>query len=235
MGCAVGTVKFAVFILNFILVCLGFAMVLFGALDSPIPNELAELKDVVKDLSWTSKVLIVAGAIVFIVAFFGCWGAVSDSSCMLFFYAMFLMVLVLVEAAIGIYVYIHKDDIKDTLKKPLNKWLDDYGTQQNAKTLIDAIQSKWQCCGVEGPKDWIHNPIPPSCCREKNASNPNVQCQSNYAYQDGCYAKGEQIVKAAFTKYLYVVLGVIGIEILTILFALIARNSILNDQRRSFA
>lgn len=59
-------------------------MVLFGALDSPLPSELDSIKDVMQELSATSKVLIVAGTIIFVVAFFGCWGAVSDSSCMLF-------------------------------------------------------------------------------------------------------------------------------------------------------
>lgn len=78
---------------NLFLQCLGFAMVLFGALDSPIPSELDELKDVVKEISLTSKVLIVAGAIVFVVAFFGCWGAVSDSSCMLFLVSISWFVL----------------------------------------------------------------------------------------------------------------------------------------------
>ncbi|XP_065200370.1 tetraspanin-9-like [Planococcus citri] len=235
MGCAVGTVKFAVFVLNFILVCLGFAMVLFGALDSPIPNELNDLKDVVKEISLTSKVLIVAGAVVFVVAFFGCWGAVSDSSCMLFLYALFLMILVLAEAAIGVYTYLHKDNIKDTLKPPLTRWIQEYDRQENAKHIIDTVQSKWHCCGVESYRDWDTraNAIPSSCCKDQ--SQTSVSCAPSNAYQEGCLNKGERVVKEKFKTYLYVVAGVIGIEVIAILFSLIARNSILNDQRRSFA
>lgn len=59
-------------------------MVLFGALDGPMPEEFEKIPEMAQDLTITSKVLIIAGAIVFVVAFFGCWGAVSDSSCMLF-------------------------------------------------------------------------------------------------------------------------------------------------------
>ena len=59
-------------------------MVLFGALDSPLPEDLDNIDEFAKEVSLTSKVLIVAGAIIFLVAFFGCWGAVADSSCLLF-------------------------------------------------------------------------------------------------------------------------------------------------------
>lgn len=64
--------------------CLGFAMVLFGALEGPMPEEFEKIPEMAQDYSITSKVLIIAGGIIFVVAFFGCWGAVSDSSCMLF-------------------------------------------------------------------------------------------------------------------------------------------------------
>lgn len=59
-------------------------MVLFGALEGPMPEEFEKIPEMAQDYSITSKVLIIAGGIIFVVAFFGCWGAVSDSSCMLF-------------------------------------------------------------------------------------------------------------------------------------------------------
>ncbi len=59
-------------------------MILFGTMDSPMPEELENFTEYADSLSISSKVLIIAGGVIFVVAFFGCWGAVSDSSCMLF-------------------------------------------------------------------------------------------------------------------------------------------------------
>lgn len=234
MGCAVGTVKFVVFIFNFLLVCLGFAMILFGAMEGPMPDEFEKIPEMAQDYSITSKVLIIAGSIIFVVAFFGCWGAVSDSSCMLFLYAVFLMVLILVEAAVGVYVYVHKDTIRQKVSADLKHWITEYNTQPptNAKAIIDKLQTGLRCCGVESPRDWEQNrtPIPKSCCKEDL-----TVCNLQNAYPYGCLKVGLDLVNSKLKKYLIIVGGIVGVEVLTIIFALIVRNSILNEKRRSLA
>lgn len=52
------------------------------------------------------------------------------------------MGLVLVEAGIGVYAYLHKDNIKQSLKTPLDYWIKEYDRQTNAKQIIDVVQSK---------------------------------------------------------------------------------------------
>lgn len=234
MGCAVGTVKFVVFIFNFLLVCLGFAMILFGAMEGPLPEEFEKIPEMTQDYSITSKVMIVAGGIIFVVAFFGCWGAVSDSSCMLFLYAVFLMALILVEAAVGVYVYVHKDTIKDTVSGNLKQWINEYHTPSqtsNAKAIIDKLQTGLQCCGVEGPADWAtKGGIPKTCCDEKVSI-----CDTSKAHKEGCLTKAWKLMNLKLKKYWMIVVGIVGVEVLTIIFALIVRNSILNERRRSLA
>lgn len=235
MGCAVGTLKFVVFSFNFILVCLGFAMVLFGALDSPLPEDLANIEEFSKEVSLTSKVLIVAGAIIFLVAFFGCWGAVADSSCLLFLYAVFLMTLILVELAASTWIYLNRESSKNAVGKYLHEWIREYDKIPNAKTAIDSIQGKLKCCGVQDKGDWNYRSgLPGSCCENERGS-PVTTCPLERAYQEGCLPKGIRMVVEKMKKYLYVALGIVGVELLTILFALIVRNSILNDKRRSLA
>lgn len=52
------------------------------------------------------------------------------------------MALVLIEAAIGVYAYLHKENIKETLKKPLDNWIAEYDQQANARNIIDLVQNK---------------------------------------------------------------------------------------------
>lgn len=54
------------------------------------------------------------------------------------------MALILVEAAVGVYVYVHKDTIKDTVSGNLKQWINEYHTPSqtsNAKAIIDKLQT----------------------------------------------------------------------------------------------
>lgn len=238
MGCAVGTVKFAVFTFNFILVCLGFAMVLFGALDSPLPDDVANIDQFAKEVSITSKVLMIAGGIIFVVAFFGCWGAVSDSSCLLFLYSLFLMALILFEVAAGIYIYVNRDASEKAAEDILKKWISEYKQGGNTQTTIDQIQQKLHCCGIRDKSDWqsVSGSDPPgSCCKPDEKGNIVSSCRSEHAFPEGCLTKGVRLVVEKTKRYMWIVGGIIGVELLTILFALVVRNSIINDRRRSLA
>ena len=47
----------------------------------------------------------------------------------------------------------------------------------------DNLQTKYECCGVDGPTDWYQG-VPYSCCRDKYASQ---RCNATYgAYTYGC-------------------------------------------------
>lgn len=77
--------------------------------------------------------------------------------------------------------------------------------------LIDVIQARFSCCGVDATQDWIDgwkNYIPPSCCREENrlkATGTNITrnwinifkvesdhsflyCDETHAFDIGCLA-----------------------------------------------
>lgn len=53
------------------------------------------------------------------------------------------MALILVEAAVGVYAYVHRDTIKDSVSRDLKKWIKDYddtAPTSNAKAIIDKVQ-----------------------------------------------------------------------------------------------
>ena len=89
------------------------------------------------------------------------------------------------------------------LKTPLKETMDDYvpNGDDSITKAWDDIQREYECCGVDGPTDWVtegpypqgNAKVPASCCPD------NVQqCQNGVGGQTdlvGCYAKFEDIIK----------------------------------------
>ncbi|XP_036433345.1 CD9 molecule b isoform X2 [Colossoma macropomum] len=97
-------------------------------------------------------ILIVAGALMMVVGFLGCCGAIRESPCMLGLFFIFLLVLFAAEVAAGIYGLSNKDTIVDELKTFYKETYQNYQTtkQEALKEALRAIQYSLQCCGTTG-------------------------------------------------------------------------------------
>lgn len=134
------------------------------------------------DELWSAPgILMAIGAIVFIIAFLGCCGAIKESSCMvltvsykkiLYFmtelnmktklinlchfymfiqFSVLLIVIILFEIGIGAFGYVNKDELNAALDKGFNKTLHNY---QPNKEAWNTVQSELHCCGILGPDDY---------------------------------------------------------------------------------
>lgn len=96
-------------------------------------------------------ILIGAGALMMLVGFLGCCGAVQESQCMLGLFFIFLLVIFALEIAAAIWGYSHKDEVinelqefyKDTYMKLKSK-------DEPQRETLKAIHYALQCCGVAG-------------------------------------------------------------------------------------
>ncbi|XP_058870977.1 tetraspanin-33 isoform X2 [Acipenser ruthenus] len=110
--------------------------------------------------------LIVVGSFMFIITFFGCFGALRDALNLL------NIVLIRTEAVMRRGITTYRDDL-------------------DLQNLIDFVQKKFQCCGVSQYTDWSHNVyfncvdsnpslercgVPYSCCIKNNESILNTMC-----------------------------------------------------------
>ncbi|KAL7827947.1 hypothetical protein AOLI_G00310990 [Acnodon oligacanthus] len=97
-------------------------------------------------------ILIVAGALMMVVGFLGCCGAIRESPCMLGLFFIFLLVLFAAEVAAGIWGLSNKDTIVNELKDFYRQTYKNYqDTKQEAlKEALRAIQYSLQCCGTTG-------------------------------------------------------------------------------------
>ncbi|XP_017549476.1 CD9 molecule b isoform X1 [Pygocentrus nattereri] len=97
-------------------------------------------------------ILIVAGALMMVVGFLGCCGAIRESPCMLGLFFIFLLILFAAEVAAGIWGLSNKDTIVNELKDFYRQTYQNYqDTKQEAlKEALRAIQFSLQCCGTTG-------------------------------------------------------------------------------------
>lgn len=98
----------------------GIALIAVGAVVLVRIEDLSEVFESI-EFKWTPIVLIVVGCVILIISFFGCCGAVRESTCMIMTYSSFLMVLLLVKLAIGVYVLVYSVDFQNEILKAYDR------------------------------------------------------------------------------------------------------------------
>ncbi|XP_034169110.1 CD9 molecule b isoform X1 [Pangasianodon hypophthalmus] len=97
-------------------------------------------------------ILIVAGSLMMVVGFLGCFGAIRESQCMLGLFFIFLLIILTTEVAAGIWGLSNKDKIVQELKQFYIQTFENYQKtkQPTLKETLRAIQYGFQCCGTTG-------------------------------------------------------------------------------------
>ncbi|KAF2343704.1 Tetraspanin/Peripherin [Trinorchestia longiramus] len=136
MGCFT---KFFLFVLNFIVFVLGVGVVVLASL---ILSNSNDFKVLLSDGVFTLPiVLLILGLIVMLIGFFGCFGAMRESPCLLYTYATIVLVLLIAQIAVAIYLLVEKDELRGFVGDSMVKVFDGYGRDDTDLTnSIDASQ-----------------------------------------------------------------------------------------------
>lgn len=89
--------------------------------------------------------VIVFGSIVFLIAFFGCCGAIRESHCLTMTYASVLLVLLIAQVVVAILIFVNQDDFKTNILKVVEKLFQNNPTVAPNRQTIDAIQQAVSC------------------------------------------------------------------------------------------
>uniref|UniRef100_A0A3B3BR80 Tetraspanin n=1 Tax=Oryzias melastigma TaxID=30732 RepID=A0A3B3BR80_ORYME len=136
--------------------------------------------------------LIIVGSVMFVITFLGCFGALRNATCLLKTFLVILAVIFILQIAAGVVGYLFTDMVMERTEKLMMTAIVRYREDRDLENAIDFVQKKFQCCGVEGYKDWSQNPyfncsdtnpsleacgVPFSCCIHlKNQTVHNTMC-----------------------------------------------------------
>lgn len=108
------------------------------------------------------------GSLIFVISFFGCCGALRESSWMILTFSVFLTLVFVTEIGIGVAGYIKHGELPGILEKQFNKTMEDYTNSVEAQHAWSLVQGELECCGIHGPTDWRpifkNKTVPAMCC-----------------------------------------------------------------------
>ncbi|KAM9754963.1 CD9 molecule a isoform 2-T2 [Menidia menidia] len=156
MGVAGGIkcVKYLMFIFNFSFWLAGTAVLCVGLwlrLD-PKTKSLFEGPDSPYVFYTGVYILIGAGALMMVVGFLGCCGAIQESPCMLGLFFFFLLIIFAIEVAAGIWGFSNQTKVVDDITKFYMRTYNEYQTtkDERLKETLRVIQTELNCCGPKG-------------------------------------------------------------------------------------
>jgi CD63 antigen len=169
-------------------------------------------------------VFIALGGVVFIIAFFGCCGAVRESYCMTttvmileihlrtffsrlfihFQYAFLMMTLIVLQIIVAVFIFLYIGDVTTAIKALLEKVFNEPSVAGNQE-VIDVIQRELQCCKFNGP---IGLAFDQSCC-----PTSDLPCTLITAYKQGCGTAFVNFFESLGKTLGYVAIGVAGVQV----------------------
>nr|BAI87827.1 CD9 antigen [Conger myriaster] len=97
-------------------------------------------------------ILIAAGALMMVVGFLGCCGAIQESPCMLGLFFFFLLIIFAAEVAAGIWGFSNQDKVVNDITTFYKETFDNYKKtkQETLKETLTLIHFGLNCCGPTG-------------------------------------------------------------------------------------
>ncbi|XP_075901638.1 tetraspanin-33 isoform X3 [Nelusetta ayraudi] len=124
--------------------------------------------------------LLLLGSLTFVLTFLGCCGSLRNAPCLLKTFAGFLSAVILLQVVAGAAAFLLTDTVMERTEAVMKRALLLYREDRDLENLVDFLQRKLQCCGVDSYLDWSHNQyfhcsqsnpsleacaVPFSCCR----------------------------------------------------------------------
>lgn len=219
-------VKYLLFVFNLVFAISGIAILAIGAI---IQDFYVNYSDFIHGKFFVGPILlIIVGVVVFIVAFFGCCGAIKENHCMIMTFAGLLLVIFGVELAGGITGYVLQDDVEGMLNKTMSNSLASYTTNNEVQKTWDIMQHDLKCCGANNPLDWenvfLNESMPDTCCAHEAIGQCTILTRDHYG--NGCL----QILHNEIENYALLLggvgIGVACIQLIGVVFACCLGKSI---------
>nr|XP_025140258.1 tetraspanin-8 isoform X2 [Bubalus bubalis] len=174
------------------------------------------------------NILIFVGAVIMILGFLGCCGAMKENQFMMILFFVGLLMILLLQVAAGIIATTRKSKTEQALNKTLliNARLLS-STDENERVFQKAfseLQEELKCCGlVNGASDWGSNfqHYYRTCECPSESDSSCTKYSGKTIYKQSCFASISQM----FSKRLFIVIalafGLAAIEVLGLVFSIV--------------
>ncbi|KAJ1061980.1 PREDICTED: tetraspanin-8 [Capra hircus] len=173
------------------------------------------------------NILIFVGAVIMILGFLGCCGAMKENQFMMILFFIGLLMILLLQVAAGILATARKSKTEQALNKTLlmNARLLS-STNENERVFQEAfseLQEQLKCCGlVNGASDWGSNfQHYYKTCECPRESDSCIKYSGKTIYKQSCFAS----ISHMFSKRLFIVMalafGLAAIEVLGLIFSIV--------------
>ncbi|KAM3624792.1 uncharacterized protein V6R79_001679 [Siganus canaliculatus] len=145
-------------------------------------------------------ILIAVGAVMMVVGFLGCYGAIQESQCLLGTFFACLVILFACEVAAGIWGFMHKD----TVSREMINFYDSVYDKAMAETLTDSDKKK----AAAGVLKVFHSTL--NCCGKGQGSSFLTKFTDSFGLTDFCPTTGTSIschsrIKELFSDKIYLI------------------------------
>ncbi|XP_055376889.1 tetraspanin-18 isoform X2 [Condylostylus longicornis] len=181
-------------------------------------------------------VLIICGAIMFILSFLGYCGAIRESRCLLTTYGIFMIIILIAEISVAGLAFGYKERAKSETKTFLQTTISKYYSSTehtDAVTLVwNNIMAQRHCCGVNDYRDFEYSKgwqtykenrtVPDACCVLKDMIKiipedpkcPTSPHSDNSYFQKGCY---DAVVEWLLSNRIIIIAVALGVAIVQLL------------------
>ncbi|XP_013172949.1 PREDICTED: leukocyte surface antigen CD53-like isoform X1 [Papilio xuthus] len=217
MGCGEFLVKYILFFTNLFFALAGLALLGLGVAVQLQGTAVIDIADSSYQVAPIASMVV--GGVVFLIAFFGCCGAIRESNCMLITYSLFMIILMILKITLASLIFVNLDSLVQGVPNVLNDAFN------RDRVAFQEIERAFTCCGPTGPLSYMNIALPETCC----ASQP---CTPLNAYS-GCDKQVQGLLETFGLAIGVVCIVVVAIELVAVVFGLCLANHARNKNRRS--
>lgn len=155
--CSVNFLRYLLFIYNFIFYFAGLSILALGVWTIfGKSNYVALLAN--KTYTMTSYIFVAIGLICILIGVLGCISISRKSRPLVLTFACSLLVIFLLEIAVGALAYVYAKKIDSDLQRNFRHVLiNDYGIKNDVTEAANHLQKTYGCCGSIDFQDWYHS------------------------------------------------------------------------------
>ncbi|OAD56669.1 CD63 antigen, partial [Eufriesea mexicana] len=179
------------------------------------------------------SLLIAIGAIIFLIAFFGCCGAVRENYCMIITFTSLLVIVFILELAGGISGYVLRARASSIIQDKMKDSMKLYENSTEIQYIWNNLQTDFHCCGIKNASDWtssLNKPVLPSSCCDEVSMNTETDCTlDSKTLHGGCYNKFASVIKSHALQLGGFGIGIAFVQAIGIWFSIFLAKSIKNS------